>query len=572
LCPMDDALLIKTLIVTLGAACAVGLAARVQLPAAVGYLLGGLIIGPHGLHLLEASDETRFLADLGIIFLMFMVGLEFSPTAITAARRDVLGAGSLQVGLTILMVAGAAILAGSSPLAAILLGAAAAMSSSAIALKQLTDQGEISSHHGRLSLGLLLFQDLATVPFLVTIDALGQAGGDGLAVLRQLAIAGVTLGAAAFICLPVFRAALTWVARAHSADLFLLAVLLLALGTAFAGHLVKLAPPIGAFMAGIVVRESDFRHQVEDDIRPFRDILLGLFFFTVGMDVDPSIVAVAPLAVALWILALLPGKAFVTLLSGTIARWPPSVSIGVAIILAHGGEDGLLLLTQGMKVGAIEPQVGKPALLALAAAMALGSILIQRSSTLALLLGRASHRLEAAAEEAAIREASESLRNHIVLCGCGRVGRLVAVVLEAAKMSYIAVESDVMRFRRAKMSGYNVVFGDVSRKAVLEAVGISRARVIVVTFHQRHTVIRLLQLARRKTPDLLSIVSTLDDQDVPALVKAGANTVFPENLAAGLALADQVLLLCGFSQNDAASVVTAVRAELNPELNGHVGI
>src|SRR6266404_6018005 len=529
---MADALLVKTLVVILASVCAISLVAHIRLPAAAGYLLAGLVIGPHGLHLIATSDETRFLAELGIIFLMFMVGLEFSISAMIAARRDVFGAGSLQVGFTVLIVAGAAMLWGLGLPSAILLGGAIAMSSTAITLKQLVDQGDVSSQQGRLVLGILLFQDLAVLPFLVVLNGWQLGGGpEPLVALRQLGIAAMALGIAAFVCQPVFRTWLTWVARTNSADLFLLAVLLLALGTAFVGHLAGLSVPIGAFLAGMVVGESDFRHQVEDDIRPFRDVLLGLFFVTVGMEVDPSI-----------------------------------------LTLAHGGEEGLLLLTQAMRAGAIEPDVGQPALLALIATMALGPVLIQWSARFAELIGGASHRVKADAEEAAIREESQDLKDHVILCGCGRVGRLVSLVLEAAKVPYIAVEADLVRFRRAKKSGHNVVFGDAGRKRVLEAAGVARARIVVVTFDRRHAVERILHYAREQNPAVSSIVSAADDQEILPLTRAGAGTVFPENFAAGLALADQVLLVCGFSQDNAANIVTTVRAELNPELRGRVGI
>ncbi len=499
---MADALLIKTLVVILASVCAISLVAHMRLPAAAGYLLAGLVIGPHGLHLIATSDETRFLAELGIIFLMFMVGLEFSISAMIAARRDVFGAGSLQVGFTVLIMAGVAMLWGAGLPTAMLLGGAVAMSSTAITLKQLVDQGDVSSRQGRLVLGILLFQDLAVLPFLVVLGGWQQGGPEPLGALRQLGIAAIALGVAAFVCQPVFRTWLAWVARTNSADLFLLAVLLLALGTAFVGHLAGLSVPIGAFLAGMVVGESDFRHQVEDDIRPFRDVLLGLFFVTTGMEVDPSTVTAAPMAVLAWMIACLPGKALVVMLVGAIMRWPAPVGARAALILAHGGEDGLLLLTQAMRVGAIEPNVGQPALLALAATMALGPMI---------------------------------------------------------------------RFRRAKKAGHKVVFGDAGRKRILEAAGVARARLVVVTFDRRHTVERVLHYAREQNPAVSSIVSVADDQELLPLARAGASTVFPENVAAGLALADQVLLVCGFSQDNAANVVTTVRAELHPELRGRVG-
>src|SRR4030081_453560 len=390
---MADVLLIKTLVVILASVSSISLVVRAGLPAAGGYLFAGSAPGPPGLPPIATSDETRFLAELGIIFLMFMVGLEFSFSAMIAARRDVFVAGSLQVGLTALIVAGIAMLWGGEFPTAVLLGGAVAMSSTAITLKQLVDQGDVSSQQGRLVLGILLFQDLAVLPFLVVLGGWQLSGGpEPLAALRQLAIAAIALGVAAFVCQPVFRTWLTWVARTNSADLFLLAVLFLALGTAFAGRLAGLSTPIGAFLAGMVVGESDFRHQVEDDIRPFLDVLLGLFFVTVGMEVDPSIVALAPMAVLAWMFACLPGKALVVLLVGAIMRWPAPVGARAALMLAHGGVEGLLLLTQGTKAGAIEPHAGHPALLALVASMALGPVLIQQSARLAELIGGASHR------------------------------------------------------------------------------------------------------------------------------------------------------------------------------------
>ena len=569
---MADDLLIKTLVVILASVCAISLVARLRFPAAAGYLLAGLVIGPHGLQLISASDEARFLAELGIIFLMFMAGLEFSLPAMIAARRDVFGAGSLQVGITVFVVTGIAALWGVSLSGAVLLGGAVAMSSTAITLKQLVDQGEVSSQQGRLVLGILLFQDLAVLPFLVVLG--GWQFGDGpepLGALRQLATATIVLGAAAIVCKPVFRAWLTWVAQTNSVDLFLLTVLLLALGTAFVGHLAGLSGPIGAFLAGMVVGESDFRHQVEDDIRPFRDILLGLFFVTVGMEVDPSTVVVAPISVLAWIAVCLAGKAFVMIQVGAIMRWPAPVAVRAAVILAHGGEAGLLLLTQAMRVNALEASVGQPALFALAVSMALGPMLIQASSRFAELVRGASHRLKARAEEAAIREESRDLSDHVILCGCGRVGRPVALVLEAAKAPYIAIETDLMRFRRAKKSGHKVVFGDAGRKRVMEAAGIARARLVVVTFDRRHLIEHIQHFVHLQNPAASSIVSATDDQELSSLARAGASIVFPENIAAGLALADQVLLVCGFSQDDAASIVTAARAELHPELRSHVG-
>lgn len=570
---MANFLLLKTLVVIVVAFVAVLLVTRVRLPAVLGYLIAGVAIGPHGVDLFAASHGTAFLAELGIIFLMFMVGLQTSLPAMIDARSDVFGAGSLQVGLTVLVVGGATLALGAGLPAAILMGGVIAMSSTAITLKQLSDDDEVTTPHGRLAVGVLLFQDLAAVAMLVALDAWGAGGSSGAPrIVSHLAIAAAALLAAALIFRPVFRVALTAVARTKSPDLFLLSVLILALGTAFVLRCAGLSPPIGAFLAGLVISESDFRHQIEDDIRAFRDILVGLFFVTVGMEVDLFSITRRPLAVLLWTVALLPGKAAIGLLVGTILRWPAAMSVRVALTLAHGGEFGLLLLTQAMPVGIVEGPLGQPALLALAISMGLGPILIQRSEAIARRFAPTGEMPAPATGAGASTGGSSDLEDHVILGGCGRVGRLVATVLAAAEIPHVIVELDLARALAARAEGHRVVCGDAGHRRVLDDAGLTRARLVVITFSHRGAVERVLHHARDDNPILPSLVSVDDEGDLAALAAAGAGTVFPEHISAGLALADQVLLLCGIPQEGAARIITAVRAELHPELGGRVGI
>ena len=317
----------------------------------------------------------------------------------------------------------------------------------------------------------------------------------------------------------------------------------------------------------MAVGESDFRHQIEDDVRPFRDVLVGLFFVTIGMRIDPSVLAAAPLAVLGWIGAFLAGKAALATLAAVILRWPVQVALRVGLILAQGGEFGLLLLTQAMTAGMIEPRPGQAMLVALALTMGLAPILIQRSAAIADLVGIARHDRRGRGPAGRPRAGG-----HVVLCGCGRVGRLVALVLEAAKVPYVGIELDLSRFREAKRAGHHAVFGDASRARTLHRVGVQRARLLAVTFDERRSVERLLHYARHDNAGIIAIVSAGDDRALATIAETGANVVFPENLAAGLALADQILLLSGLSQEQAASIVTEVRAELNPELQGRVGV
>ena len=541
------------------------------MPAAMGYLLAGLAIGPYGLNLVEMGDDTRFLAELGLIFLMFMVGLEFSLDSLLAARTDVLLAGSLQVGATLAVIAAGLWWLGLEPRLAILLGGAVAMSSTAVAVKQLAEQGEISSQHGRFTIGILLFQDIATIPLLVAVDSWSQqAAFDPFDLVRRLGLAAITLAAVALIGRPLVRTVLANAARSHSSDLFLLTALLAALGAAYLAHLAGLALPVGAFIAGMVIGGSDFRHRVEDDLRPFRDVLVGLFFVTVGMGIDLPLIVVSPGTVLAWCLVVLLGKALVIFVVGLMLRRAPAVALRVAVNLAHGGEFGLLLVTLSISTGLLSSDIGQPLLIALALTMGLAPLVIQRSALVEHLVGNSRARV--AATETAIGAMSAPLDRHVLLCGCGRVGRLVATALEAAKIPYIAVESDLARFKQAQRQGHTVVHGDAAHRRILSAAGLAKARLVVITFDRRSAVERILTFAREQGSAIPSMVSTADDRDVTTLVDAGADVVFPENLAAGLALADQSLLLCGLSQEEAGRIITTLRAEFNPELRHRVGI
>lgn len=554
-------LLARSLILLAASGLAVGLFTAFRMPAVMGYLLVGVALGPHARDLIDSAEDTRFLAELGLIFLMFMVGLEFSIPTILGARRDVLVAGSVQVGMTMALVAGGLVLTGVAAQPAIIMGVAIAMSSTAVTLKQLSEQGEITSRHGRLALGILLFQDLATLPLIILVGAWSQNGSMApMAILQQMAVAAAALVAAAIIARPLIRLGFSWVLKSRSADLFLLWVLMTALGTAYAVHLAGLAPPIGAFVAGMVIGESEFRHRVEEDIRPFRDVLVGLFFITVGMDIDLSAIASFPGAIILWLLVFVPAKAIIVFLTGLVAGAHREASARTAVILAHGGEFGLLLMALALQSGLVSPALGQPVLIALALAMGLAPLLIQRNHWAERPFGRRDRRIAAA--EVSIRAQSGSLHDHVILCGCGRVGRLVATVLESAEIAYIAIESDLSRFRAARRQGHEVVFGDARHHRILDAAGLDRALLVVTTFDHLKAVERVLHRVKALDPSPASLVSTADDLDMAHFARLDATAVFPENLAAGLVLADRALLLCGKTQDDAARIVNRVRAEL----------
>jgi CPA2 family monovalent cation:H+ antiporter-2 len=567
---MTGTLLAEILVFVFAATVVVGLFTGLGLPAVVGYLAVGLIIGPYGLQLLEAGEEAVFLAELGVVLLMFMVGLEFSLPALLESRTAVLGGGSLQVGLTVLAVAAVTMLLGTDWRAAIVLGGAVAMTSTAISLKQLADQNELGTAHGRLAVGVSVYQDLATLPFLVALDV-WQRRSTGPDSPLMLAFAAAAVVIAVVLSRPALRRAMAWVAGTKSADLFLLATLLFALGAAYIAHAVGLPLAIGAFLAGMVIGESDFRHQVADDIRPFRDVLLGLFFATVGMQIDPSIIAISPWLVLGWVMVFIPGKALLIWAAATLLRWSLQLRIRLALLLAHGGEFGLLLLTQAIAANIVTAEVGQPVLIALVISMLLAPLLIQHSQRFERVVSGALRRRIGSERDSAPATSAKDAE-HVLICGCGRIGRLVAATLDAAKLAYLAIEYDIVRFEEARKSGLRVVFGDAGRRSILDLAGLANAKLVVITFDSSPGVERALHCMRANARIVPSLISVKDERRAVVLAQLGATAVFPENLAAGFALAHQALLQHGFSQTDAARFVTAVRRKLNPEFCSKVGV
>ncbi|HYZ86242.1 MAG TPA: cation:proton antiporter [Bryobacteraceae bacterium] len=568
---MTETLFLQAVVVILACAGLVFAFVKLGLPTVFGYLAAGILIGPHGMGLPFSGEGVRFFGDLGIVLLLFMTGLEFSLPKMVAASRTVFGIGGAQVALTTAIVAGAAMMAGFDVRASVVVGGVVAMSSTAIVLKQLAEQGELTSDHGRLSVGILLFQDLAALPFLVLVDAWTSGEGvHGLRILTRLAVAALAFGAVGFLSRLVFKRILADVARLRSNELMLLSGLSLALGTGFVTNGFGLSPPVGAFLAGMVVGETDFRHQIEDDIRPFRDVLVGVFFVTVGMTLDWRSVINAPLIVLAW-LALLLFKAVLTGVVVRLSGWPAPVAARTAACLAQGGEFGLLLLTLAMQGGIVPREIGQPGLVAIALSIGLAPIPVRWNEAIGRVVGGRKLRAAVERNENAVRAEAEQLDRHVILLGCGRVGRLVVSLLEAARIEYLALEIDLEEFRQAKDLGYRIVLGDASRPRLLDAAGLDRTSLVVITFDHHRPLERILHHVRHKRSDLPTLVSAHDDRKLAIIAEAGASVVFPENLAAGLALGNQALVLLGLPHEEAARIVRSTRTALNPEICDAVG-
>ena len=563
---MESAFLIA--LVLLGTAAATtALVARFGLPTVLGYLAAGVLLGPSASGIVQPSGAMDFLAELGVVLLMFMVGLEFSVSEFLATRRQVLAAGGLQVLLTATVVALTARLLGADWPGAVLIGGAVTMSSTAIAAKQLADQGELTSRHGHLAMKVLVFQDLAAIPLLALLAAWSRGGSPAWTALVGETIWTLAVFAGAVLLgKPVLYRALAWVARHGNAELFLLAALLLVVAAGFGAHLLGLSPALGAFLAGLALGESDFRHRVEDDIRPFRDLLLGVFFATVALQFDLGQLVHAPLAVVGWLLALVPLKMALAWPAARAAGLAPADAVRAGVILGHGGEFGLLLTAGALGAGVVTPELGLPLLVALPLSMSLAPLLIGRHDRLARLVMRRGAQLSAPQqEELDIARDTAAMRGHVLVCGAGNLGRLAARALTLADMPHVLIESDYEAFTLARREGLRVLYGDASRLATLHAAGVERAALVMITFHRVVAAARIARALRRSFPNVPVIATSLTEHDARELQAIAGLRVYPEKIAAGLALAEQALLATGFSAEAADRLIAQLRTLLRQE-------
>jgi len=552
-----------SLILTLLAASVfvVTLARRLGLPAILGYVTVGLVLGPHAIGVFPESGTTHLLAELGVVFLLFTLGLEFSWPRMVALRREVFGLGSLQVFGTAAAVALVARLWDLSWALCIVLGGVVAMSSTVLIVQQLTERAELNRTHGRLAFSVVLFQDIAVVPFLALAAALAP-GTEAFSIVSalKLVVAGtisvlVVLAAGRWLLRPLLYV----IANSRLRELFTLAVLLVALASAWASQLAGLSMALGAFLAGMMLAETEYSHQVESVIRPFRDILLGLFFISVGMLLD-----VHALWRELWLIlallvAMLLTKAVVAGFATRLFVDSNFKAIRTGVTLAVGGEFGIALLTLLLQNRAIDPAIAQPLLVAVVLGMVLAPFILANNRRIArLLLGeRGPPRTAIEREDAATLAVAK--REHVILCGFGRVGQNVGRVLEAQGFEYIAIDLDPVRVRAARQIGQPVVYGDSADEQVLEEVGLATANAVVISFSNPGVSFGILRSLRRLRGDVPVLVRTQDDSQLKELRDAGATEVVPEAFEASLMLASHVLLSLKMPPNQVMRSVAEMR-------------
>ena len=524
-----------------------------KLPPMLGYLLVGVLIGPNALSLAQDIDGIRHLAEFGVVFLMFVIGLEFNLPKLKSMKKHVFGLGLLQVLLTIVIITmGSLFLNSMAPAmwqmswqTALALAGALVMSSTAIVIKLMSDNLELDTEHGKRVVGVLLFQDLAVVPLLVLIPALNAPPEQLISALSLAALKATALIA---LLLTGGQRLMRWwlmlVARRQSEELFVLNVLLITLGLAWLTELAGLSLALGAFVAGMLISETEFKHRVELDIKPFHDILLGLFFITIGMMLDWRIIwdrwAFVLFLVTIPVMFKFALVAALTRLSGA----SEGVSLRTGLYLAQAGEFGFVLLTLGNQNQLIPADWLNPVLASMVLSMLATPFVIMNANQW-VMKWSASDWLQQSLGMTQMAQKSIDIDKHIIICGYGRCGQNLARLLSTQNIPYMALDLDPDRVNRAQSHGEQVVYGDAARLQSLMAAGLVRASAVVVTYLESASALRVLALAKEHAPQVPVIVRTQDDLDLEKLQAAGAAEVVPETIEGSLMLATHALALVG---------------------------
>ncbi|WP_172954900.1 monovalent cation:proton antiporter family protein [Aeromonas sobria] len=516
---------------------------RLGLPVILAYLIAGVLLGPHGLAVITGQSIMQTIAELGIVFLMFSLGLEFSLPKLLAMRRLVLGVGGLQVLLTSLLFFALAWWWGLGLAQSLVVAGTLALSSTAVVIKQLGEQKQLHTRRAQLGVSVLLFQDLAVVPLLVMIPILAQPEVQGSALAAEIAwatlkglFALLTLLAVGKWLLPLL---FHEVARARSDELFVLSALLVALLAAFMTHSLGLSMALGAFLAGMMLGESHYRHQLEVDIKPFRDVLMGLFFITIGMAMDWQLVAWAWWQVLVCVVLLVLCKSLLVLLAGRLMGERKRDSMAAGIMLSQVGEFGFVLLALALHHGLLDQQL-------VSLLIGIGIISIAMTPWLV----TQAHSLARSLTDPALLTRSEvaqsglSKNQHVIIAGFGRAGQTCARFLKIEEIPFLALDLDPERVSEAKLAGEQVAFGDASRRDILLAAGLLRARLVIITFDDRKRVEAMLALIRELAGDLKVLVRTRDDSFLEQYKQAGAFEVIPESQEGALMLVSHLLLNC----------------------------
>ena len=526
--------------------CSVGLVAllrNAKLPPMIAYFLVGLILGPSGLAVLTDSESNRHLVEFGIVFLMFTIGLEFSLPTLNSMRKILFGVGLTQVGITLLISTMLAMFVGLSLIDGFVVGAAVTMSSTAIVSKILMERLDLNTRHGKLSIGILLFQDLAVIPVLILIATLANPNFD---LFQSFSIVLIKATILFVIVFWVGKPVLNWwfgiIARQKSSELFVLNVLMVTLVFAYVTDYFGLSFALGAFVAGMLISETHYRFQVESDIAPFRDILLGLFFITIGMMLDLNLLFSNILLILAFLIILILFKSLLITFLIKIFGYETGVGIRTGVILAHAGEFSFVILALAQQEKILNDFVSQVVLAVALLSMLLAPFIIQFNGRIARKLSK-TYLKNSQDNIKNIEELGHKFNDHVILCGFGRSGQYLSRFLSEENIPYIAIDIDMTRVNDAATAGENVVYGDASRLEVLKAAGIDSAKGLIVTYADDRASEKVLTVVRSYNKDIPVIVRTMDESGLEKIRAAGANEVVPEVLEGSLMLASHALVI-----------------------------
>lgn len=574
---MEHSNIINQLIIILAASvAAAALFNRLKVPTIICYLLVGVILGPKELGLVSDVSQFQVIAEFGVAFLLFTLGLEFSLPHLIALRRVVFGMGTLQVLICITIFGGliyvSRVVYDITVTGTLIAASAIALSSTAIVSKELSARNEIATAHGHIAIGILLFQDIAAIIILVLISVGGDANGEQLA--TSLAIAGAKAVGFFFAVVAIGKWLLpplfTEISKTRSEELFVLTVLVVALLAAAAAHALGLAMALGAFMAGMMLGESHFRHQIEAEIRPFRDVLLGIFFVSIGLIIDVELITnFWPRIVFFSICLIIFKTALIALLCRFFGN-SGTVSIRTGLVLSQGGEFGFALLALAVKGTLVPHDVASFFLSIIVISMAATPFLVSNSEKIAdRLLVRKQKKAEPVTEDLD-QLPEETLDHHVILCGYGRVGQTISRFLIQENIPYVAVDDDPVRVQRARAAGEHVHYGSARKMKVLQQLGLMQANLVVISFDDHATARHMIHEIRQVRDSVPILVRTRDDAHLLELQQAGATEVIPETLEASLMLVSHVMVALGLSGRKVFRSIEQVRKERYKMLHGFI--
>ena len=517
---------------------------RLKLPAILAYLVAGMLVGQHGFDIAQEQVNYEHFAELGIVFLLFTLGLEFSVPRLMAMRHLVLSVGSLQVGISLALFTLVALFFGLSFSAAFVVASILALSSTAIVIRQLSETGAMKRKSGQLSVAVLLFQDVAVVPLLIIIPMLALDSQSSMVWALMLAmVKGVFVVALLFFIgkwlLPkVFNV----IAQVRTDELFVLTTLLVTLLAAAFTQWFGLSMALGAFLAGMMLGESEYKHQLEADIRPYRDILLGLFFITVGMKLDVSLLLSSPFSLLALMVSFMFVKVMVVKFLAVRAGESNKDAWASGLMLAQMGEFGFVLIALANQSNLLPLDVSSMLLGAGVISMAITPYMIEHAKAWALFLSQ-----EKSTDSQDLEQLPENkaLEDHVIICGFGRIGQTVSRFLKQDKIDFVAIDIDPLRTRKAREGGENVLFGSSRQTEILNAAHLSKAKLVVIAFGEDKQSIEVIQKVRSMSANVPILVRTRNDDQLDVLQQAGANEVVPESLEGSLMLVSQVLSLSG---------------------------